>query len=93
MFPKTTPCQNTFPNEYLSSLAPKKNNNAPKNKKIKAGYTTRHKSRRLGRGSIAIIPLSKKMGTDGPTDRPFYMRTLIFYHVMKVSKEISVDIN
>ena len=45
----------------------------------KAGYTTRHKSRRLGRGSIAVFPLLKISGdgqtdgpTDGPTDTPSY---------------------
>ena len=41
----------------------------------KAGYTTQHKSRRLGGGSIAIFPLLKKVGTDGPTDGPTDTRT------------------
>ena len=39
----------------------------------KAGYTTRHKLRRLGRGSIAIFSLLKKSGdrwTDRQTGRP-----------------------
>ena len=45
----------------------------------KAGYTTRHKSRRLGRGSNAQKSTKKKLLTDrqmdGPTDEPTAGRT------------------
>ena len=34
----------------------------------KGGYTTRHKSRRLGRGSNAQKSTKKKVLTDRPTD-------------------------
>ena len=39
----------------------------------KAGYTIRHKSRQLGRGSNAQKSMRKKSG-DGPTDTPSYSR-------------------